>query len=60
MTELKKCPFCGSEVLRVLSPYNFGVETLLCSKCGMGITYNYISNPDAPNIKEAWNRRADT
>lgn len=63
MTELKPCPFCGSEAVIIrgfsLGRYMYRLKYyVVCSPafgCG-GRTFNFDTEQDAV---EAWNRRAD-
>ena len=52
-TELKPCPFCGSE-----AAFLSETATIKCKKCGGAfiVTNPLISRLEAVN---AWNRRAD-
>lgn len=50
-TELKPCPFCGSEA-KLFSAYD-GTWTVQCTKCGCG-TLHYTDEITAPIV---WNRR---
>ena len=34
-TELKPCPFCGGEVVKIKAP--LGTEMFICHKCGMDV-----------------------
>jgi len=56
MTELKPCPFCGSEKLRL----SYGVPDrycVICDKCGA--ISSFMNNGGRKTCKEAWNRRAE-
>lgn len=58
MNELRKCPFCGSEV-RFDKAYSYFRDTMIyCDGCDMVFTLDDC-NTTQEQIAEAWNRRAD-
>ena len=60
MTELKKCPFCGSAV-RIESVGMIGIYAILCASCGAEVTFFRRKAADRTQEKviEAWNRREE-
>lgn len=38
--ELKPCPFCGGEVVKIKAP--LGTEMLVCHKCGMDVCFFFF------------------
>lgn len=57
MSELKPCPFCGSEAIVYYPAHN--TVAILCSKwkCGAQISMGDARNID--KVVERWNRRCD-
>ncbi len=57
-TELKMCPFCGTDVRRVIG--FMGVNFFKCTACGATVSFDneYYNNHKSEAVK-AWNRRAD-
>lgn len=53
MSDLKQCPFCGSEAQLLIVPGRVAHWVVICSK-GCCNTCQYISDHDA---EEAWNKR---
>ena len=56
MEELKRCPFCGSEVdvnLNYYKNYSYSIN-ILCPQCGGSSAEFWEEEPAI----EAWNRRA--
>ena len=63
MEELKPCPFCGSEKVKLIRPqvisgeYVYGVT---CVNCEIGINRNgFMFFSDWKEATAAWNRRVD-
>ena len=52
MSELKPCPFCGSEKVKA----RHGMVMILCYKCGA--TVSFYEKERKEQTVEAWNRRA--
>ena len=70
--ELKPCPFCGSEDVRIVTganiswlatKYRGNIRTVCCAKCGVnGGVFNTFSTTEEKAEKaaiESWERRAD-
>lgn len=58
MTELKRCPFCGGKVRRVIGI--MGLNFFRCKKCGAVVSFdNDYYNTHQNEAIEAWNRRVD-
>ena len=57
-TELKMCPFCGTDVQRVIG--FMGVNFFKCTECGATVSFDneYYNNHKNEALK-AWNRRSD-
>lgn len=55
MEELKKCPFCGGKIRKVISPIQRTVM-FVCDKCGADVCF-YGAEYE-PKATKAWNRRA--
>ncbi len=57
-TELKMCPFCGTDVQRVIG--FMGVNFFKCNECGATVSFDdeYYNNHKNEALK-AWNRRSD-
>ena len=57
-TELKTCPFCGTDVRRVIG--FMGVNFFKCNECGATVSFDdeYYNNHKNEAVK-AWNRRVD-
>lgn len=53
MSELKPCPFCGSE--KVKAQHGVGMVMILCYKCGA--TVSFYEKERKEQAIEAWNRR---
>ncbi len=71
MAEIKPCPFCGGEIIRI-NAYGFGYYSVECLGCGVETArYKSVSKYLEGNLSfeekarkaieaiEAWNRRAD-
>jgi Lar family restriction alleviation protein len=56
MNELKPCPFCGSEEVRMRFDSVFESYCVTCRNCGAKV-FQFYGLKDA--AVEAWNRRAD-
>lgn len=52
--ELKKCPFCGKEVKRFVSPV-MDTVMFVCGECGADVCF--YGSEHEPKATEAWNRR---
>lgn len=69
MTELKPCPFCGTDMMYVrfvtLKYMKPTIKAIVCSRCGasMSADANALDNPSETALQdyiiEKWNRRAD-
>lgn len=53
MTELKPCPFCGSDGLKLYR--KFGVYCMTCFRCGVDVDLTY----GEAESKMMWNKRVD-
>lgn len=55
MSELKPCPFCGSEEIHIETLKKFGTSYLWCKQCGAEISlYNSLDE-----AVSAWNGRTN-
>ena len=70
MSELKPCPFCGSDKVKVLNgaswmieKYRGKVRSVTCLECGVnGGIFTMVSLTEKQAVNRAiksWNRRAD-
>lgn len=55
-TELKPCPFCGSEHVEIQK--GIDIYMVLCHKCGA--TVSFYKKEKREQSFEAWNRRTET
>lgn len=55
MTELRPCPFCGSDQLHVEYDRINRCDFVYCFDCGSSFRNNCVDS----KLAEAWNRRAD-
>lgn len=59
MSELKPCPFCGSEAELVYYGLNGNFKVIQCSVCGARTRmFNSDIIKRGENVVEAWNKRA--
>lgn len=54
MERLKKCPFCGEKVKKVISPLG-GTVMFVCNNCGADVCF--YRGEKEPMATEKWNRR---
>ena len=54
MEELKKCPFCGEKIKKIIGPMRKTVM-FACDKCGADVCF-YGAEYE-PRATKAWNRR---
>lgn len=55
---LRKCPFCGSDDVKINYPYSYLGSSVSCVQCyGCGCTTAVFDSED--KTIEAWNRRCD-
>lgn len=56
-TELKPCPFCGGNDLRMESFSGWGADVIICYDCLAIFSQKEITCKE--DLTEAWNRRAN-
>lgn len=54
--DLKKCPFCGGKIKKVISPIRQTVM-FVCHKCGADVCF--YGKEYEPKATKAWNRRVE-
>lgn len=58
MSELKPCPFCGSEV--TMWNMEFGiVKVIECKKCDLRFVYKWSVASSNHELAEIWNKRSE-
>lgn len=58
-SELKPCPFCGGNDLRLVKTLSTGRYIMDCRGCRKQVYFDSVECMSRKNVIEAWNRRAD-